>query len=39
MFNGKRTIVLVSDNNFTPAQLTQFIALEISSGLLPALEP
>jgi hypothetical protein len=32
-FNGKRTVVLVADNNFTTAQLTQFIALEISSGL------
>jgi hypothetical protein len=31
-FNGKRTVVLVADNNFTTAQLTQFIALEISSG-------
>jgi hypothetical protein len=33
LFNGKRTIILVADNNFTTAQLTQFIALEISSGL------
>jgi hypothetical protein len=35
LFNGKRTIILVADNNFTTAQLTQFIALEISSGLPP----
>jgi hypothetical protein len=35
LFNGKRTVILVADNNFTTAQLTQFIALEISSGLLP----
>ena len=35
IFNGKRTIILVADNNFAPAQLTQFIALEISSGLPP----
>jgi hypothetical protein len=33
LFNGKRTVILVADNNFTTAQLTQFIALEISSGL------
>jgi hypothetical protein len=33
VFNGKRTIILVADNNFTTAQLTQFVALEISSGL------
>lgn len=30
-FNGKNTIVLVADNNFNNRQLTQFIALEISS--------
>ncbi|MBA4141816.1 MAG: esterase-like activity of phytase family protein [Nitrosospira sp.] len=29
-FNGKRTIILVADNNFTKTQLTQFIALEIN---------
>jgi hypothetical protein len=29
-FNGKRTLVLVADNNFTWNQLTQFIALEIN---------
>ncbi|WP_084226877.1 esterase-like activity of phytase family protein [Nitrosospira sp. NpAV] len=28
-FNGKRTLVLVADNNFTRNQLTQFVALEI----------
>ena len=27
MHEGKRTLVLVSDNNFNPAQFTQFIAL------------
>lgn len=27
MFEGKRTLILVSDNNFNPAQFTQFIAL------------
>ena len=27
--NGNRSLVLVSDNNFTPLQLTQFLALEI----------
>jgi hypothetical protein len=29
MVNGKRTLILVSDNNFNPAQFTQFIALQI----------
>jgi len=29
MFEGKRTLILVSDNNFNPAQFTQFIALTI----------
>lgn len=27
--HGKRTLILVSDNNFNPAQFTQFIALQI----------
>lgn len=27
MFEGKRTLILVSDNNFNPAQFTQFLAL------------
>lgn len=27
--DGKRTLILVSDNNFNPAQFTQFIALKI----------
>ncbi len=27
--NGKRTLILVSDNNFNPAQFTQFVALTI----------
>lgn len=30
-FKGKRTIVLVADNNFSRMQLTQFVALEIAS--------
>lgn len=30
IFNGKRTVILVADNNFSRSQLTQFIALEIS---------
>jgi len=29
MFEGKRTLILASDNNFNPAQFTQFIALMI----------
>ena len=29
MFEGKRTLILVSDNNFNPAQFTQFLALTI----------
>ncbi|HEV6969058.1 esterase-like activity of phytase family protein [Roseateles sp.] len=29
MVDGKRTLILVSDNNFNPAQFTQFIALRI----------
>jgi hypothetical protein len=27
--NGKRSLVLVSDNNFNPLQLTQFLAFEV----------
>lgn len=30
-FRGKRTIVLVADNNFSRMQFTQFVALEIAS--------
>jgi hypothetical protein len=29
LYEGKRTLILVSDNNFNPAQFTQFIALTI----------
>jgi len=29
MVNGKRTLVLVSDNNFNPEQFTQFVALQV----------
>jgi hypothetical protein len=28
--DGKRSLVLVSDNNFNPAQVTQFLAFEIT---------
>lgn len=27
--NGHRSLVLVSDNNFNPAQFTQFLAFEL----------
>ena len=27
--DGKRSLVLVSDNNFNPAQVTQFLAFEV----------
>lgn len=30
-FNGKRTLILIADNNFSRTQLTQFIALALSS--------
>lgn len=30
--NGKRSLILVSDNNFSPAQFTQFLAFELTSG-------
>lgn len=29
VFHGKRTLILVSDNNFNPAQFTQFIAFTL----------
>ena len=29
--NGKRSLILVSDNNFAASQFTQFIALEVSA--------
>ncbi len=32
LFNGKPTIILVADNNFSRSHLTQFVAFEISSG-------
>mgnify|MGYP001794508581 CR=1 FL=1 len=35
LFNGKRTIILVADNNFSRSHLTQFVAFEISFSLLP----
>lgn len=31
--DGKRTLILVSDNNFNPAQFTQFVALTIDGAL------
>ncbi|MGQ3050633.1 MAG: esterase-like activity of phytase family protein [Roseateles sp.] len=33
MHEGKRTLILVSDNNFNPAQFTQFVALTIEGPL------
>ena len=30
MVDGKQTLVLVSDNNFSGTQFTQFVALQIS---------
>jgi hypothetical protein len=30
LHDGKRTLVLVSDNNFSPTQFTQFVALEVT---------
>jgi hypothetical protein len=32
-FNGKRTLILVSDNNFSDTQFTQFIALEVVGAI------
>ncbi|MDQ3187188.1 MAG: esterase-like activity of phytase family protein [Pseudomonadota bacterium] len=31
VFNGKRTLLLVADNNFARKQFTQFVALELSA--------
>ena len=33
MHEGKRTLILVSDNNFNPAQFTQFLAFTINGPL------
>lgn len=33
LVDGKRTLILVSDNNFNPAQFTQFIALTVDGPL------
>ena len=33
LFDGKRTLILVSDNNFNPPQSTQFVALTIDGPL------
>jgi hypothetical protein len=32
-WNGKPTLILVSDNNFSPTQFTQFIALSVTSPI------
>ena len=32
-FNGQRTLVLVSDNNFGASQFTQFVALSVSPAI------
>jgi hypothetical protein len=31
--NGNRTLILVSDNNFSPTQFTQFVALEVAGPI------
>lgn len=33
--NGNRSLVLVSDNNFTPGLFTQFLAFEVSAAAVP----
>jgi hypothetical protein len=33
LHNGKRTLILVSDNNFSPTQFTQFVALELTGPI------
>ena len=33
LHEGKRTLILVSDNNFNPAQFTQFIAFTLDGNL------
>jgi hypothetical protein len=40
-FNGQRTLLLVSDNNFSGSQFTQFIALSVNGDLatMPVPEP
>jgi hypothetical protein len=32
-WNGQRTLLLVSDNNFSPTQFTQFVALSLTSPI------
>lgn len=32
-YNGRRTLILVSDNNFSQTQFTQFIALEVTGPI------
>jgi hypothetical protein len=32
-YNGKRSLILVSDNNFSATQFTQFIALEVTGPI------
>lgn len=33
VYNGKRSLILVSDNNFSATQFTQFIALEVTGPI------
>jgi hypothetical protein len=33
MVDGKRTLILVSDNNFSPTQFTQFVALSVNAPI------
>jgi hypothetical protein len=35
-FNGQRTLILASDNNFSPTQFTQFVALSVAEVPEPA---
>lgn len=37
--DGRQSLILVSDNNFNPAQTTQIIALALSLQTLPAVQP
>lgn len=38
-FNGKQTLILVSDNNFSGTQFTQFLAFEVTPVPVPAALP
>lgn len=37
--DGRRTLILVSDNNFSSTQVTQFIALALKTATIPAAMP